>query len=273
MPNRLIIDPALINPPPRSTIDGPMEACTSDFRSTISHLLKEIAALPIVGGEYIGLVMFLSRGRRLLEAVQMLTAQGYRAEAFSVSRSMTECAIDLAYILRTDTKARMDKFCNYIHLVHKQRDARLAEQGILLPEEQRRKSELAFSEVASSFSPKQKSWDLNVKERAEDAGRLGLYKTFYDIGSGASHSSPEGMFWGHDMDLSVDSDGTVIHLSERKPTGLERQLPYRLAGIALIDLLVSAMTYMNSDSCAARVNELWAHVGPMLGQQERPNGG
>jgi hypothetical protein len=234
--------------------------------------MREVAAQYIIGGEYIGLLMFLSRGRRLLEAVQMLTAQGYRAEAFAVSRSMTECAIDLAYILRTDTKARMDKFFNYIHLVHKQRDARLAEQGIHVPEEQRRESEFAFSQVASSFSPKQKSWDMNVKQRAEDADQLGLYKTLYDIGSGASHSSPEGVFWGHDMDLSVDAKGKVLYLSEREPTGAERQLPYRLACLALIDLLVSVMTYMDSDSCAARVKELWDRVGPMLGQIGGTNG-
>ncbi|MBX3159193.1 MAG: hypothetical protein KF773_24705 [Deltaproteobacteria bacterium] len=262
--NKLIIHSELIDPRPRATEDGSMTAITEEFRGAISYLMRSIAAQPEVGGEYIGMLMFLSRGRRLLEGVQLLAARGYRAEAFAVSRSLTECAIDIAYILRTDTKARMDKFFNYIHLSSKQRYERLAEQGIHVPEDQRRSTDLAFAQVASSFNPKQRSWDLNVKQRAEDAGRLDLYKTLFDIGSAASHSSPEGMFWGHEMDFSVDANGRVLHLSERDATASERLLPYRLACLAMVDLLVTVMTYMDSDACAVRVKELWERVGPRL---------
>src|SRR5690349_20461767 len=121
MANRLTIEPTFIEPPSPVELDGSMGTCSTEFESVMSGNMKDIAVQPEVGGEYIGLLMFLHRARSLLQSVQLLTARGYIAEAFAVMRSMTECTIDIAYILHADSKDRMEAFMNFVHVVNKRR--------------------------------------------------------------------------------------------------------------------------------------------------------
>jgi hypothetical protein len=265
MPNHLVIDPLFITPSPREQLDGDMPRHASEFSSAIADLMKEVAARSEVGGEYIGLLMFLNRARNLLQSIRVLTALGYRAEAFAVSRSMTEAAIDVAYILSADTKQRMDGFMDYIHVLHKQRQERLEGQGINVSQEEKDSVDLAFAQVSSNYNPKHRPWDRTLRARSIDADRLGLYETAYDIGCGASHSSPEGMFWTHLVQVTEGPDGKTLYLSEHDPRGPERYLPFKLACRSLVDLLLSIARYMASDSAMKRVGEACANAGDAFG--------
>jgi hypothetical protein len=265
MANRLTIDPTFIEPPPRVELDGSMGICSTEFESVISCMMKEIAMQPVVGGEHIGLLMFLHRARCLLQSVQLLTARGYIVEAFAVMRSMTECTIDIAYILHADSKDRMDAFTNFVHVVNKRRQDRMAGQGMQVSQESARKVDLAASRVTSSYNAKQLSWDKKtLKDRAAEAGRLKLYEDFYDVGCGASHSSPEAIFWAQDLTVEGDDPEIHINLSARVPEGPERFNPYRMTCLALVHLLLSVAGYMDSDSLMTRINDAWQRVSMTL---------
>lgn len=220
---------------------------------------------PEVGEEYIGLLMFLHRARCLLQSVQLLTARGYIVEAFAAMRSMTECTIDIAYILHADSEDRMDAFTNFVHVVNKRRQDRMASQGMQVSQERARRVDLAASRVASAYTAKQLSWDKkSLKERATEAGRLDLYENFYDIGCGASHSSPEAIFWAQDLMVEGDDPEIHINLSAKVAEGRERFHPYRMTCLALVHLLVSVAGYMDSEPLMTRINDAWQRVSMTL---------
>jgi hypothetical protein len=120
---------------------------------------------------------FFAKGWKSIQALRRLAVDGYGEDALILRRSLTNTAIDMAFITQTDTEERLS------HWVAAGRVARrrLAEAtGSALPDEEGTDWSVVEAEAAK--------WSgRNIRQRAEAASVRHLYALMYRFGSGFEH--------------------------------------------------------------------------------------
>ena len=158
---------------------------------------------------------FLARATIASESVCVLFGGGLDGDARSISRTIAELAIDLAWILADPGDERILLFVEYIHVLNQRREASIeiignitgqtpdtqrafeasgaGGAGFRTPEEFAAFRKAEFERVKDRYKRKSQ-WNAdNVGARAKDVGLEVLYETVFRAGSDAVHSGPATM--------------------------------------------------------------------------------
>ena len=140
---------------------------------------------------------FLCRAAQCLHSSVMLASAGLVGDAMAVMRTSVELLIDLAYILKEDSRSRIEKFERFediaqrklavgISLLHKGNVDAVAMNEI---EERSEEARRLYPTKPNGGLPQVKDWAGNtLSERAGDIGLDAIYRTLYRDACAASHS-------------------------------------------------------------------------------------
>jgi hypothetical protein len=155
---------------------------------------------------------FLARATVASESVCVLFSSGLDADARSISRTIAELAIDLAWLLDRPGDERPLLFIEYIHVLNHRREASIevlsrhaghvpdaqrafdksgaAGAGFRTPEEFAAFRKAEYERVKSRYQRKSQWNSADVASRAREVGLEVLYETVFRTGSDAVHSGP-----------------------------------------------------------------------------------
>ncbi len=178
--------------------------------------------------------LFLARARQALASTVMLAANGLVADAMSVTRTIFELDIDLAYIRAEATIERIKLFSAFEAIPN----FRLAKGIAVLHDGAVKPSFMEIlrerSDEAKAVNPNPKSptsWaGIDIGARASKVGRDNIYNLAYREACGASHSGMTTLRYvvGEDNKLMV-----VPGPAEERPIGLACMCMLLLATSAL----------------------------------------
>jgi Family of unknown function (DUF5677) len=158
---------------------------------------------------------FLARATVSSESVCVLFASGLEPDARSVTRTIAELAIDLAWLVAKDDEERLDLFIEYVHVLNHRRLASIgtlskhpgrppdAERafavsgasaaGFSSVEEFTKFQEAEYERVKAKY-PNKSRWNPDdLAKRSKEVGLEVLYETAYRMGCEAVHSGPATM--------------------------------------------------------------------------------
>jgi len=140
--------------------------------------------------------MLYARSRKAVAAARLLAAAGYGEGAMVIARSLVNVCIDLAYICKPESDARIEPW-----IVNGRRARRTMAQEFGLTVEEEKRIDWAQNDILA------KQWrDVKIEQRAKDAGLENFYKVLYRHGSSFEHSD----LWAVNAFLERGVDGPIL---------------------------------------------------------------
>lgn len=208
--------------------------------------MKIIAAHPRRAVSHSMAIPMMMTGRALnaLDSVMLLVQAGHTVDAFSIMRSVCELAIDLGYMAKSDTEARMELFANHIFVSRHQFMKALDDAGLPNPQP-------AFAAKMASIHQRiegdydKPNWaGKSIAKRADESGKKTFYNFMFRLGSGASHSCAESLWW-ESSETTVGGHDTIV--SRVGDYSKPEAAPLQLATLALFDILMTVAELLGLD--------------------------
>jgi hypothetical protein len=190
-------------------------------------------------------MMMTSRAMNALDSVMLLVQGGHTTDAFSIMRSVCELAIDLGYMAAADTEARMELFADHIFVARHRLLKVLDDAGQTNPSPEfaaRMKS--IYERVKGNYDNKGNWANKRIDQRAAEAGKKAFYDILHRLGSGASHSCAEALWW-ECTETTVNGEKAIV--SRLGDYSTPDASPLLFATLALFDLLTTLVGLLGLD--------------------------
>lgn len=202
---------------------------------------------------------FLARGYQSLNSATILSSLGFEADAMSATRTITELAVDLAYIRKDDSDVRMELFMCFEDIanlkvaraISKLHDGKVDENAMSVLATKAQNARKLHPPRGDGKLPEVRDWAGNsIATRAENVGLANFYGTSYRDSSAASHSGAATMRYV----VEVDGDDHRLIWGPGRATARPIQL-------AIIAYLMLAKVAIDSFELAAFAEKYSALAG------------
>lgn len=200
---------------------------------------------------------FLARGYQSLNSATVLSSLGFEADAMSAGRTITELAVDLAYIRKSDSEARMELFMCFEDIanlkiaraISKLHDGKVDENAMNILATKAENARKLHPPRSDGKLREVRDWaGNNIATRAENVGLANFYGTSYRDSSAATHSGAATMRYI----VEIDGDDHRLIWGPGRATSR----PIRLAIIAYLMLVKVAIDSFELTLFAERYSAL-----------------
>lgn len=180
----------------------------SDFNDKLKNIIELKLQKPIhnTDSKSFFIAFVLGKAYKTHDAILLLCKNGFGEDAFMLSRVLFELMVTSIYILNDESKERLERYFEYDWVIRKKLYDYMSRSDYLSKElnkkingrsnakEDIKEINMEYQRVKNKYNFNNFGWsDKNIKEMAEEIGRIDAYNTVYSLQCTASHSGARDM--------------------------------------------------------------------------------